>query len=189
MSESFLIATAVRNIDVLSSGPSARGVFQHPVATQGHGSKAMQALVSAFSDVVNGLDSSACACSTAASALSGAAPPLGSILALVKETGKSRKECKAALMAHANDCDAARWALLQPAAADLPSVGCEDGGCSSAVPMPGFEPADRFVGGRSGWVYHLGPHGLGYYPDPALPLRLSTGAHRIPPPGTSGYSL
>ena len=91
-------------------------------------------------------------------------PPLGSILQLAKESGRSRKECKAALIEHANDYDAARWALMpelappeEPAA---PSTGC----CGEAVPNV-FEPAPKFDGGRPGWLYKSGPLGTGYYRD------------------------
>ena len=42
----------------------------------------------------------------------GGPPQLGSILQLVKETGKTRKECKAALISSGNDYDAARWSLM-----------------------------------------------------------------------------
>jgi hypothetical protein len=37
------------------------------------------------------------------------------------------------------------------------------------IPLAGFQPAAGFEGRRPGWVFKLGPHGLGYYSDMAGP--------------------
>lgn len=105
MSESFLAMATARAHD----SHCGASIFQHARDTQGYGSDAMRSLVSAFSDAFN--DSGDMPSSLPQIPTPSGPPPLGSILQLVKETGKSRKECKAALVASANDCDAARWAL------------------------------------------------------------------------------
>ena len=79
--------------------------------TTGHGSDAMKALTSAFTDAFNEVGSAAASEAQSPLPVPTGPPPLGSILQLVKETGKSRKECKAALMACNNDCSIARQQL------------------------------------------------------------------------------
>ena len=158
----------------------------------GHGSEAMRSLVSAFNDAANASPPPSPTRQATPPrqpppppAAATGPPPLGSILQLVKETGRSRKECKAALVAHANDYDAARWSLMPnppgaddgdgnadgsgdgSSSAEPAKVGC--GGCAanaSSAALPGvFEPAPKFVGGRPGWLYKRGPLGVGYYRD------------------------
>lgn len=34
----------------------------------------------------------------------------------------------------------------------------------------GFEPASEYMGSKSGYIFQMGPHGLGYYIDPSLVL-------------------
>lgn len=73
----------------------------------------MKALVSAFADAFN---AEGCALTPVQIPVhipvGNGPPPLGSILALVQATGRPRKECKAALVAHANAYDAALSALM-----------------------------------------------------------------------------
>lgn len=86
-------------------------------------------------------------------------PPLGAILSLAKETNKPRAACKAALIAHANDYEAAKASLLPPALPEEPPP-------PSGEVIPGvYEPAAKFDGGRPGWMFKHGNMGLGYYRD------------------------
>ena len=136
-----------------------------------HGSGAMQALVDAFSAAVDAPSLEAPPSQPQPPPAPGGPPPLGSILSLVKDTGRTRKECKFALMAYDNDYDAARWSLMPSppegiAVAEGDSVGCAAKGCCSQEPVavPGiFEPAAKFDGGRAGWIFKKGPLGVGYY--------------------------
>ena len=69
-------------------------------------------------------------------------PQLGAILSLAKETGKTRKDCKAALIAHGNDYEAAR-ATLMPPPPDAPAPP-PSGSAVAGV----YQPASKFDGGR-----------------------------------------
>ena len=134
-------------------------------------SDAMRALVSAFNDAAAApppREQQTPAVPSAPAPSSSGPPPLGSILQLAKESGKSRKECKAALIAHGNDYDAARWSLMPNpnGAAPSPTHCCTDDGRAASAAVPGtFEPAPKFAGGRPGWLYKRGPLGVGYYRD------------------------
>ena len=88
-----------------------------------------------------------------------APPPLGAILQLAKETGKSRAECKKALIGHDNNYDAAKGSLMPEAAPS--ECGCESSGAIDGV----FEPCEDFAGGRPGWMFKRGHLGTGYYRD------------------------
>ena len=101
-------AAAAVDVEVAETGSDS---------VDGHGSQAMRALTSAFTDAFNheAPGGSVGAPPPPPLPTPGGAPPLGSILMLVKETGRSREVCKAALVAHANEVDAARVALLQSA--------------------------------------------------------------------------
>ena len=85
-----------------------------------HGSHAMQALVGAFSDALNDEGEVHSEAPPPLPVPTGA-PPLGSVMQLAKETGKSRDACKAALIANANNCEAARLKLLKDATAGAAS--------------------------------------------------------------------
>lgn len=100
MSESFLGSVDARAADT---------------RRHGHGSHAMHSLINAFCDAFNEEGAMAAIVSSNPLPVPTGAPPLGSIMLLTKSTGRSRKDCKAALVASANDCDAAR-ALLEAAA-------------------------------------------------------------------------
>jgi len=104
--------------------------------------------------------------SRAAKAPSGP-PPLGAILALQKETGKPRKECKAALVEFAHDFEQAKASLMpappEAEACCLPPTGAAVDGL--------FEPCAQFAGGRPGWIFKSGPCGVGYYRD--APMQVS----------------
>ena len=81
--------------------------------TSGHGSDATEALTSAFTDALNEVGSlTVIEQQPPPLPVPIGPPPLGSIMQLVKETGKSRKDCKAALMACENDYASARQQLL-----------------------------------------------------------------------------
>jgi len=85
------------------------------------------------------------------------APRLGAVVQLAKETGKSRAECKSALIQSNNVYDDAKW-LLCPEAKPVDA--------QSACAIAGvFEPCAKFAGGRAGWIYKSGVHGIGYYCD------------------------
>ena len=103
-------------------------------------------------------------------------PPLGSIIQLQKETGRSRKDCKAALVTTHHDYDAARWALLPspPGTTTVQTESSEEAlGRPSSEPIDGvFDPAPRFAGGRPGWLYKRGPLGVGYYRDGPLSVAM-----------------
>lgn len=133
-------------------------------------SDAMRALVSAFNDAAAAppREQQTPAVPSIPAPSSSGPPPLGSILQLAKESGKSRKECKAALIAHGNDYDAARWSLMPNPNGAAPSQThcCTDDGHAASAAVPGtFEPAPKFAGGRPGWLYKRGPLGVGYYRD------------------------
>ena len=97
-----------------------------------------------------------------ASAATAAKPQLGTVLALAKDTGKSRGEAKAALIAHDNDYEAARVSLL-------PELVAAKSQCAAGCAIPGvYEPAAKFEGGRPGWMFKKGAHGLGYYHEGAM---------------------
>ena len=102
-------------------------------------------------------------------------PPLGSIMALAKESGKSRKECKAALIASAHDYDAARWALMPTP----PEADCSSCCAPPSAPVPGvFDPCEKFSGGRPGWLFKRGPLGSGYYRDAPMQVALANDAKK-----------
>ena len=82
-------------------------------------------------------------------------PQLGSVMALAKDTGKSRDECKAALIASHNDYDKAKASLIPNAVQSQAASGVRIEGV--------YEPAAKFEGGRPGWMFKSGPNGLGYY--------------------------
>lgn len=127
MSDSFLDAAAVRTLDAARyAARSGVGFFElDPKDAQGYGSDAMRALVSAFSDAFNEeFNSPQIPSALRILPTPSGPPPLGSILQLAKDTGKSRKECKDALVACANDCDAAR-ALLSTSATPCSTVDAE----------------------------------------------------------------
>ena len=82
-------------------------------------------------------------------------PQLGSVMALAKDTGRPRDECRAALIACQNDYDRAKASLMPDAVLSQ---------APSGVTIEGeYEPAEKFDGGRPGWMFKSGPHGLGYY--------------------------
>ena len=82
-------------------------------------------------------------------------PQLGSVMALAKDTGRPRDECRAALIASQNDYDRAKASLMPDAILSQ---------APSGVAIEGvYEPAEKFDGGRPGWIFKSGPHGLGYY--------------------------
>ena len=78
------------------------------------------------------------------------------VLALAKETGKARSECKAVLSACNMDYSAARDRLVPLVAVDnMAPRGQRIEGI--------YEPAEAFEGGRPGWMFKSGVHGMGYY--------------------------
>ena len=91
-------------------------------------------------------------------------PQLGAVLQLSKETGASRAEARAALVACANDYDAARASLLPELEEELAALPSKT---EAGTPTEDFAPAAHFEGGRPGWIYQRGPRGLGYYRDAA----------------------
>ena len=101
----------------LSDLPKARAV---DAGLKSHGSLAMQALVGAFSDALNEEGALHSEAPPPLPAPTGA-PPLGSVMQLAKETGKSRDACKAALVANANDYETARLKLLKDSTAGTAS--------------------------------------------------------------------
>jgi hypothetical protein len=96
-------------------------------------------------------------------AATSAPPPLGAILALVKETGASRKACKTALIENDNNYDEAKASLL-PAEEEPAEAPLAEPSPHAAIPDI-FEPCRQFTGGRPGWVFKRGPLGNGYYRD------------------------
>lgn len=89
-------------------------------------------------------------------------PQHGAVLSLKRDTGKSTAECKAALVAADNVYDAARM-LLMPEPVEAPC-----GVAKRASPIEGvFEPSERFEGGKPGWTFKAGVHGVGYYCEPS----------------------
>ena len=157
----------------------------HEHSHNNHGSAAMHALIDAFTDAFNDEETMPERMMKAASKPpqppkpssdkpkgDGGPPQLGSILQLVKETGKTRKECKAALISSGNDYDAARWSLMPeppPDVSDPAGGGDENESHAAPAAVPGlFEPSAKFAGGRPGWLYKRGPMGTGYYRDAPL---------------------
>ena len=129
-------------------------------------------------------------------------PPLGSILQLAKESGKSRKECKAALIAHGNDYDAARWSLMPNPNGAAPSQThcCTDDGHAASAAVPGtFEPAPKFAGGRPGLAVQARPPRRRLLPRRAderrgqagrlmlVGLRAQGGGSTFPPPAAARW--
>ena len=94
-------------------------------------------------------------------------PPLGAILQLAKETGKPRKECRAALSAHANDYEAAK-AFLSPPPPEIEAAAPTLGTAVDGL----YEPSAKFAGGRPGWMFKTGPLGTGYYRDAPMDVAL-----------------
>ena len=86
-------------------------------------------------------------------------PPLGMVMQLAKETGASRADCKAALEVCGNRFDEAR-ARLAPDLSSPPPAAAER-------IHDTFETCEKFAGGRPGWTFKRGPHGVGYYREPA----------------------
>jgi hypothetical protein len=94
-------------------------------------------------------------------------PPLGAIMQLAKETSKPRKACKAALIAHAHDYDAAKRSLLPPPV-ELDAPPAEE-----CAPVEGvFYPSSKFAGGRPGYIFQRGPMGPGYYRDQPMQMNV-----------------
>eukprot|EP00900_Chrysochromulina_parva_P023345 jgi/Chrpa1/5644/Chrysochromulina_OHIO_Genome00016386-RA len=72
-------------------------------------------------------------------------PQLGSVMALAKDTGRPRDECRAALIASQNDYDRAKASLMPDAILSQ---------APSGVAIEGvYEPAEKFGGGRPGWIF------------------------------------
>jgi BolA family transcriptional regulator, general stress-responsive regulator len=116
----------------LSDLPKARAV---DAGLKSHGSLAMQALVVAFSDALNEEGALHSEAPPPLPAPTGA-PPLGSVMQLAKETGKSRDACKAALVANANDYETARLKLLKDSTAGTASeVQIDAGARARTGPM------------------------------------------------------
>ena len=136
MSSSFVLAMATRACDAHAHAAS-------PQAS--HGSDAMQALIGAFTDAYHapGTPSSASTTPLPLPVPKGP-PPLGSILQLVRETGKTRAECKDALKACGNDFNAAHKCLLPATPVVLTSVPI----VGPSEPLAGADAADLAVSVR-----------------------------------------
>jgi len=87
-------------------------------------------------------------------------PALGAVMQLSKETCKTRDQCRAALIASDNNYDAAKASLMPDAMQSIAPNGTKIDGV--------FEPAAKFEGGRSGWMFKSGVYGLGYYRELSL---------------------
>lgn len=59
----------------------------------------------------------------------------------------------------------------RPGASDGSTTGAVQQSTANPQPLPDFEPAAQFEGARSGYVFQMGPSGLGYYKDVPLAVK------------------